>query len=179
MNEKEFNIRKEREEQLLKVLPDCLNYKTLLYIGARYFKDITPQMTDLFKEKNYKIDVVEAFYKNCIELQPLGFNKIINADILKVILSQKYDVSMFWHGIEHIEREQLSELIEKLKKVTKKYIIFACPYGKYEQGAEYENEFENHVTHWQPEDLIRMGLSVDTIGQRDVKYGNIISWIKI
>ena len=46
-----------RREQLLRSIPDVGDYRSLLYIGANVER---MEMLDLFIEKGYRIDILEA-----------------------------------------------------------------------------------------------------------------------
>ena len=57
-----------RLEQLKRCIPDVFDYKTLLYVGGHAKHGRNLQLSDEFLKHNYKIDVVEVFAGNCLEM---------------------------------------------------------------------------------------------------------------
>ena len=69
------------------------------------------------------------------------------------------------------------KLIPKLKSKCKK-LIFATPWGLSPQGAEYGNENEVHISTWDVQDFIDLGMNADGIGEKDVLLrNNLIAWM--
>jgi hypothetical protein len=50
------------------------------------------------------------------------------------------------------------------------------PFGKYIQGAEYGNPFEEHLSDIYPNFLHKIGYQTETIGKQDEKGSNITAW---
>lgn len=174
MNENEESTRR---LQFLKCFPDLLNKPgKLLYVGGHLRFGRALQMTGLFKDAGWQIDIVEAFADNVLQLYNVGWiNSVIFNDIRLFRPKERYDCVMLWHGPEHFKKEEIPELIEKMKAYTD-LIIFGCPNGKYEQGDEYGNPYERHLSTWYKEDFEKLGMKADSIGNPDVKQGNIIAW---
>jgi hypothetical protein len=167
-----------RLAQLKMGIPDVFDYKTLLYVGVNRMRN---QLVFEFLKSHYIIDVVEVFKPNyeaiLNEINP--YRDVYNCNILDFKSGKKYDVVMFWHGPEHIEKSKLKGLIVQMLKYTEKMLIFGCPNGRYEQGAEYGNPFENHISHYTAEDLQKLGLQTDVIGELNEKGSNILSWKRL
>ena len=174
MNE---NFEQVRYEQLKRCIPDIFKAGSLLYVGGhfRYGRDL--QMTRFFR---CPIDIVEVWPENVKQLKEAKhIRKVFQSDIRDFMPPLSYEVTMFWHGPEHLEKDELVPLILKMAQYTTKYIVFATPFGVYEQGAEYNNPYEEHKTHWTLEDFQEMGFECDAIGVKDAKQGNIIAWVKL
>jgi len=164
-----------RLDHLLAHVPGIFKYKTLLYIGANN----RLQLFDEFVVRGYEIDVVEAYPPNVIKLADVeGIRTIYNTDIVRFNNSERYDVVLFWHGIEHLNYYQVPKLLKKLKKICNKFIVFGMPFGEYPQGAEYGNPYEVHKTKWYPNDILALGMNVSTIGRKDTKRANMIAWLE-
>jgi hypothetical protein len=174
MNENEESTRR---LQLLKVLPELFNKKgRLLYVGGhmRFGRDL--QMAGLFRDAGWKIDVIEAFLPNIIQLYEVRWiNNLITGDIREFQPEERYDVVMFWHGPEHLEKEEVAPLIVKMKTYAD-LVIFATPNGVYDQDEVYGNPHERHLSTWYKEDFEAIGMTADAIGEPDQKQGNIIAY---
>ena len=169
-----------RAKQLIKCIPDIYETKSIMYVGGHVQNNRCLQMIDGFIERRYEIDVLEIFPPNVKDLKNIGWiRNVYQGNVLDYKFPQKYDVIMFWHGIEHILKFELSNLIEHLKKYANHLIVFACPWGIYYQGKEYGNLWEKHVSHWYPEELKNHGLNIDTLGAADSLESNLLSWLKI
>jgi len=57
-------------------------------------------------------------------------------------------------------------------------IIFACPFGRYPQGAAYNNPFERHLTTFYPQDFVSLQYTFSTIGLKDTPGSHILAWKK-
>lgn len=175
MNENEESV---RTAQLFRVLPGITEPPgRMLYVGGHFRYGRNLQMTAPFREAGWKIDIVEAFPNNVAQLSNAKWiNSVFCMDIRHFWTSEKYDITMFWHGPEHLEKWELPALIERMKTYSDR-IILATPNGRYDQGDEYGNPFEKHVSTWYIDDFVKLGLQADAIGLPDRKQGNIIAWI--
>lgn len=59
---------------------------------------------------------------------------------------KSFDLSVWWHGPEHIKEESLIPTIKKIENATKKIVILGSPEGFIEQGADGENIFDVHLS---------------------------------
>lgn len=162
-----------RIKHLLACIPDIFDYKTALYVGA----GPRLQVFDKLIEHNYIVDVVEVFLPNIIKLKDVKrIRTIFCSDIRYFTPKTNYDVVVFWHGIEHLEKSDVYPLTVKMQKYTNKIILFGMPYGRYDQGELYNNPYEKHISAWYPEDFPARGFECDTIGLMDTKRANLIAW---
>lgn len=174
MNENEESTRR---LQLLKCLPNLLDKPgKLLYVGGHLRFGRALQMTGLFRDAGWTVDVIEVFPDNLIQLQNVKWiNALIGMDVRLFQTEEIYDCVMFWHGPEHLEKAELPLLLSKMRAYAD-VIILATPNGRYEQADEYGNPYERHLSTWYKEDFEKLGLKADEIGNRDQRQGNIIAW---
>lgn len=176
-----------RKEQILRCIPDIFEYKTMLYIGAKVKKTFPAgmQMVPDFKEAGYKIDVLEAWRPNVRGLLKMNREKKIYRtiflgdvrDLDHILVGEDYDVVVWWHGPEHVKKEEIRPTLRKLEHHAKKLLIVACPYGLHEQGEAFGNPYEKHLSTIYPKDFKRRyGWHVDVIGKKDVTMSNLLAW---
>jgi hypothetical protein len=85
---------------------------------------------EYFEEKKIAIDVVEG--------------NILDAS--EKFKENQFDVSVFWHGPEHLPLPEIDVALQEMEKITRNFIIIGCPNGKSEQGKIYGNPHEEHVS---------------------------------
>lgn len=176
MNENEESTRR---LQFLKCLPNLLDKPgRLLYVGGHLRFGRALQMTGLFKDAGWTIDIIEAFPENVMQLNEVKWiNSVIFMDVRLFQSTDKYDCVMLWHGPEHFEKAEIPTLLSKMRSYAD-LIIFGCPNGKYEQDDVYGNPYERHLSTWYKEDFKELGMQSDAIGIPDARQGNIIAWLK-
>lgn len=178
INYMDYNNEEVRWEQLKKLIPNILENKTMLYVGGHPYHSRRLQMSKYFEKAGIEIDVVEAFEKNATAIKEWKWiHEVFNADIRFFEPKKKYDIIMFWHGVEHLPKNEVVLLTVKLKEYCK-LLVYATPNGKYEQGEEYGNPFEKHVSHWTAKDFEELGMTASEIGKPNEKNGNVIAYLK-
>jgi hypothetical protein len=172
-----------RKEHLISAIPDLLQYKTILYIGARPGR---MQMLDLFLNANYYITILEIFEPNVEELIKMNQNKRIfdniqlgNVEKINDYGFENFDIIMWWHGPEHIPYEKLEDVIKQLENKANHYVIMGSPFGLCRQGLCYGNKYERHISLLYPNNFEKWGYQIKTDGEQDVRAGHILSWKKI
>lgn len=171
------DIRSAREKQLEKCIPDLFNYKSVLYIGANTHRQ---QILKDFRNHGYEIDIVEPFEDNCkfCALIP-GVANVWESIIQDFNLDIKYDIVFWWHGPEHIDKEEYEKTFAKIESLANKYVVFGVPWGINPQDAIDGNDYEIHRTYVYPEDFQKYGYQTDTIGVKDTFNNNLIAYKKI
>ena len=160
---------KQRFDQIKRNIPSFFTLKDLLYIG------VSKTHFQFSKYLNkYNVTLLEAHTPN-LEHYITRYN-CINADITKFETEQKWDVIMWWHGPEHITKEDLPFILMNIEKMAKKLVILGCPFGRYLQGIHNNNPYQIHKNHLYPSDLIKLGYSVETIGYKDKPGSNLLAW---
>lgn len=163
----------QRFDQIRRNIPSFITgeFKDLLYIGVN---KVRFQFNDYLHELKYNITLLEVYTIN-LETY-LDKYTCINADITKFETDEMWDVIMWWHGPEHISKEELKPTLQKLERMAKKLVILGCPWGKHIHGAVDGNPYEPHINHIYPSDLMKLGYSVESIGVQDKKGSNILAW---
>ena len=173
------NTERARQEHLDECLTEWFKDgkgKSMLYVGGHLRFGRNLQMFSYFWTRHWKIDVIEIFHENILQLQAIDkIHELIEGDIRTFDPMKQYDCVMFWHGVEHLEKSEVPKLLEHLKTYADS-IIFATPNGEYEQGAEYGNEHEKHLSTWYFADFLELGLKCCSLGNEDEKNGNLVAW---
>ncbi len=179
---------RKRKKQIIKNIKGLKELQTLLYIGANPNRI---EIVDLFYDWGYEITVLEAWRSNAEALIKLNkkyclFKDIICGDILDEEIWGNgfgcfpglFDVVMFWHGPEHVDKESLPELLRIMEVLARKVVILACPIGKYEQGEVHENPYELHASYLWPEDFEQYGYKTDSFVRKKgmARFSNLVAW---
>jgi hypothetical protein len=173
-NVMEDSIERRRREQLERCLPDIWKNRTVLYIGAYaerfHFKD-------KLCENRCMVDVLEVEPTNHASLFKFEWlHKIILGDAIYIekYVDKNYDLVMWSHGIQQIEKKYFKDTIDKLWKITDNILVFLTPWGKY---IEQSNSGRNtNLTILYREDFEFLGFKTSTIGPRDVNGSNLLAW---
>lgn len=171
----------EIEEQMSRNLLELFKngrYRSVLYVGANKRRQ---HFLDWFEEAGYsRIVVLEAFEENYKFMRAVRSPpcQIVHGDVRRVddmFAEGAFDVSFFWHGPEHLREEEIGPVLGKLEAVSG-IVVLGCPYGAYEQGAEYGNPFEEHLSAVYPQFLEECGYSTDVVGKADERDSNMVAW---
>ena len=54
-------------------------------------------------------------------------------------LDDQYDIVLWWHGPEHVKKEEFADILAQLKSKARLAVVVGCPHGQYRQGASYGN----------------------------------------
>jgi hypothetical protein len=151
---------------------------TLLYIGAR-LPDGLRGIPEL-KEAGYEVTILEVWPKNVAALREAGWNVIEGSaqDAPEILAGRRFDVVFWWHGPEHVVKKELPKVIDGLKEITGRILVTGCPWGEYDQPPLCGNPHERHVSHLNPEDMIKAGMpETRTFGVKDTAYpSHITAW---
>lgn len=167
----------DRLEQLKASIPDIFSYKTLLYIGANTGR---LEMILKFIKAGYTIHFLEIWPSNVARLKR-NFVNVINGDVRtieKYDLDKKYDIVMWWHGPEHVKKEEMPLILNKLIEKANKIAIIACPYGKFEQGTVKGNPYERHLSTFYTMSFRVLGWKTNVIGCPDNPGSNLLAWYR-
>lgn len=80
--------------------------------------------------------------------------------------------------VEHLPKRAGFELLEKCELMTGKFIVVQTPNGFLEQGPEFGNPYQRHLSGWFPQDFRGLGYRVyGTTGTRLMRgYAARIKW---
>ena len=147
------------QKSILELCPN-IKGKSLLYVG---FNSITPStginskgwFYQMFVDLEFTEFCILEIYKNNVEFADMYFKGrkypvlVEHGDVLvcdKIFRKKCFDVSMWWHGPEHLEKNRIPIALEALEKITKKLVILGFPNGYLEQDEVYGNPYEMHVS---------------------------------
>ena len=177
-----------RKRQLLKHIPGVVKCESMLYIGANPRR---MELLDLFwaKAPDMRIHVVEAWEENVKGLKKLNaeygiFRDIIHQDVRNIVevkgrevhYQDMWDIVMFWHGPEHLEKEEIPSILGAMEILADRYVILGCPWGSFPQKDVGGNPFEEHKSVLYPKDFISWGYWTDTIKKPGKRGGHILAW---
>ncbi|MBK7882495.1 MAG: class I SAM-dependent methyltransferase [Chitinophagaceae bacterium] len=76
--------------------------------------------------------------------------------------TEKYNCIIFTDVIEHFEKNEGLQIIDKIKEHLSPggVFIISTPYYFHIQDAVYGNEYERHRSHWKVMDFLRKGFKV-------------------
>ncbi len=108
-------------------------------------------------------------------------DNFIQADVLgnHPIFEQHYDICTCLDGIEHVTKEQGWFLLDRMKKIADKAIIFtpADAWMMEEIGSDkYINEPDSHKSLWNPKELDGWASIVYPHYHESLKIGAFFSW---
>lgn len=105
--------------------------------------------------------IVEVFENNVKDTIAKGCpeSKIHNKSISDVEDLPDADALMFWHGPEHLLKEDFLNILPDLEKKYK-VLIFGMPLGEEPQGQAYGNPHEEHISAWDTAEWEGMGYTV-------------------
>ena len=107
----------------------------------------------------YKPNVDDAISKGCPK------DNIYNLNIEDVDSLPDADLLMFWHGPEHLLKDNFLKVLGKLEKKYG-FLIFGMPLGEEPQGAAYGNPFEKHISSWSTLEWEELGYTVIEVHDR-------------
>jgi hypothetical protein len=98
--------------------------------------------------------------------------------ILERAGGRPFDLVTLFDVIEHFPKRQGLELLERCERLTCKYILVITPNGFLEQGPEYGNEFQRHLSGWFTHDFEGLGYSVrGVLGAKVFRgYGSMLRY---
>lgn len=160
--------------------PELKKGKSVLQVGARPGGGWV-KLFQGFKKSHYnRFDVLEIWKPNCDRLKWKFLNKVICGDVRNVqeIVSEnkKYDVIVFWHGVEHLSKDEGNSVIAKLESRAKIAVVLGMPYGEWKRAKlTYNNPNEAHISAWYPKDLEKLDFTeIHSIGPPDVSKGLLV-----
>jgi len=79
-----------------------------------------------------------------------------------------FDLVTAFGVIEHFPKHSGWELLRKCEQLTSKYVVIDTPNGFLEQGPEYNNPYQRHLSGWFVHDFEGLGFTVS--GDEGTKY---------
>lgn len=159
----EYSKRELTVVNLFKLFGNKIN--SFLNIGFRNWLDPRTQWwIKICKANNIDWKIVEIFQQNVIDSIANGCNpnKIILGNIRNIDVLSEAECIFFWHGSEHIEKDEFIQLSPKLEA---KYaiLVFGTPFGEQPQDEIYGNEHEKHLLAWNYDDWKILSYTVEFV----------------
>jgi 2-polyprenyl-3-methyl-5-hydroxy-6-metoxy-1,4-benzoquinol methylase len=113
-----------------------------------------------FQQNLVEITILDAWWEYPDRPRPdnLVLGNALEAD--KIFGEYAFDYVQATEIIEHMPKADGRRLIEVLKRVTRKLLLFSTPYAYLEQPAIHGNPYQVHVCGWMPQEFEEMGLAV-------------------
>lgn len=97
-------------------------------------------------------------------------NHYIKADILQDYIDTKFDLVTLYGLIEHLPKTAGFRLLDRIEKLSSKFILLETPNGFVPQGPEFGNEFQRHHSGWFIHEFEGRGYTVyGTTGTRHLR----------
>jgi len=168
-----------RLNQLREKVPELFNEpRTVLYVGAMKKQH---QCVEELKEAGCTITLLELVEGNCEYYEGKGiFDHIICGDVREVdqhFTPDSFDVVLWWHGPEHVDRKDVEPSVAKLEKIATKLVVLASPWGKTRKWT-YSIIGREHLSALYVDDYLNMGFNVATLGEADRwrKGTQLLAW---
>lgn len=160
-------------ENLIKELPELLNGagKTALYVGASIWRAF---LLDDLVGWGWKTTVLEVWPTNADHIRHTYNIPVIQGEVVTSPLNQTFDLALWWHGPEHVTKENLPRALQNLETHCN-LVVLGCPENDAAQGPLYDNPFENHLWNVSQDDLRQLGYNVRS-DPRPGNPNNIIAW---
>ena len=94
----------------------------------------------------------------------------IQANILEDDIDEQFDLVTLYGLIEHLPKSDGLRLLDRVEKLSCKYILLETPNGFVPQGPEFGNEFQRHHSGWFIQEFEGRGYTVHgTTGTRHLR----------
>lgn len=146
-----YTVREQTVCDILRPLEGC---RTMLNVGMRDPEDERHRWWLKICEANeIEPAVIEACLVNAKACRKF-VDRVYVADICDWrFAGGEYDIVLWWHGPEHVEKFRALSAIAQLWRGVSKALILGCPQGYSPQGVVNGNPYERHRSEWQPEEF--------------------------
>ncbi|GAG69786.1 unnamed protein product [marine sediment metagenome] len=137
------------EERTAQFLRECgISGKSALDIGARYSPEYGAGLFAGLQEFGVEdYTILEIFNGYVKELKEHDYS-VVQGDVRQIqryFLPESFDIVCWVHGPEHLNNfTEICESIDKLKRLTKQWLIISFPIGEEKQGAIDGNPYQRH-----------------------------------
>lgn len=151
----------------------------ILYVGAHPRR---MQMGRELFEAECEITLLEAYKPSADHYEGHEWLKEVICgdvrDIKEIAGGRTWDVTVWWHGPEHVREEELGPTLTDIESVTSRLVILGCPWGKNIQGPVNSNPYATHQNHLDTGDLTSLGYTTRTRGKRNRPdtWCHILAW---
>ena len=169
-------------------IPDLLDYKTMLYVGAHVRKSFPfgMRLIPTFRQAGYQIDVLEPYEPNIAELNEFNsetsmFDNVVHGSVLNLetVIHHTYDVIVWRHGPEHVMEAEIPIALKLMEIFTTRLAVIFCPRRQLDQGAIGGNPYQIHCSVPPPELFLDLGwaVAINNLGRED--RDEIMAWRRI
>lgn len=112
----------------------------------------------------FHITAIDRYLKSLlIAKQKKVYNNFVVADVLSIdniFKENSFDAIVAFDLIEHLAKDKGYELVEKMKRITRKKIVIYTPNGFLQQPPTPDNPFQEHKSGWDYYEMRKMGFKV-------------------
>ena len=170
-------IKAARLRQLQTLVPELFGPGSLLYVGASIRRaQFMPELIAAGRQ----VTILEAYEPNAAHYrQKFGQDRVIHGDIrdLCKLTAERYSVIFWWHGPEHVTREDLPAILATIESRAD-LVVLGCPWGAYPQKDVGRNRYEKHLSELIPEDFWGWGYETSQLGKLNVPNSSNIVPVK-
>lgn len=165
--------------QLRRCVPEIFAPGSCLYIGAS--RDKFAHGAAEMIRAGRQITILEIWEPNLEFYRGRkGIVRVIGGDVRRIAEMglPAFDVAIWWHGPEHIRRNELAATLAGLEAVAT-LVVLGCPFGHTQQREEEMrgNPYQKHLSGFLPRDFVDLGYSTDTFGQEGAWNAcNLLAW---
>lgn len=169
---------RDRLRQLETNISEIWTYKTVLYVGANAYRF---HFSEQLRGSNCKVDVLEIAAEKCTYLRTMEWlNNVIHGDVTEIDINKKYELVLWSHGPNMIERKKIEPTLKKLLKITEKLIVLMTPWGKFYECrlhdpavAVHDKSLTNDIYG---NEFLSLGFRINCIGEVDTNGSNLLAW---
>lgn len=81
-------------------------------------------------------------------------------DLRKTFKEKSFDCVIAYDLIEHLSKKDGKKLIMEMERIAKKKVIIFTPNGFLEQGPEFGNKFQIHLSGWSSKEMSKRGYRI-------------------
>lgn len=168
-----------REKTVVEILKNYKGeLKTFLNVGFHNWEDPRRHWwIKICNANNIDWKIMEIFTPNVEDALKKGCpsDKIFNGNIIDTAQYSNFDCILFWHGPEHLKKNEFLTALPKIESKTNKLLIFGMPLGHEPQDDAYGNPFERHESDWFEQDWKNLGYETIPIHDHQ-KYPHITTY---
>lgn len=151
------------DRHVLDIIPDELDNTTVLDVAS----GVGPWGFMLRTRFNGKPNVIAAEIwlpyierVNAVRI----YDEIVRTDVRKLPFKEgSFEIVIASEILEHIPKQEGKSFLYELERVTRGLLIITTPLGFMFQDAINNNQYEKHMSAWQPEDFEKRGYSVKVV----------------
>lgn len=141
--------------------------KTILELGCGqgFFADL---INDENQFKITGVDIFEPYIRICKKKGK--YERVIKGNLTNKLpfKNKSFDSIVCLQTIEHLNKKDGLFLLSEIDRVAKKVILLSIPNGECVQEVYDDNNYQRHLSQWEPDELIKNGYTI---------YGTGLKWV--